>query len=149
MPFTLRTHDNTYHSPDGGTGPCSHVELEAPMRRSTKHPILAAGLAAALMFSAVACGSDSDGGGGETERTPRYENLAALAGKRIGVQSDTTGQSYAEANTPEGAEIVSFDDTVGLFGALASGDIDAILQDLPVNAGRVAEDGDVAVVETD
>ena len=42
----------------------------------------------------------------------------------------------------------SFSDTDGLFGALESGDIDAILQDLPVNAGRVAQDDSVAVVET-
>ncbi len=76
------------------------------------------------------------------------DSLEGLAGGRIGVQSGTTGQTYAQENTPDGAEVVEFSDTDGLFGALESGDIGAILQDLPVNAGRVAEDDSVAVVET-
>ena len=75
-------------------------------------------------------------------------SLSDLAGKRIGVQSSTTGATYATENAPSDAEIVEFDDTDGLFGALESGDIDAILQDLPVNAGRAAEDDSVSVVET-
>ncbi|MEO6987889.1 MAG: transporter substrate-binding domain-containing protein [Aquihabitans sp.] len=125
------------------------------MRRSTKHPFLVSGLAVALMFGAVACGSDSDGGdaaGSKSTTTVANDGanprLAELAGKRIGVQSDTTGKDYADENKPEGAEVVAFDDTVGLFGALASGDIDAILQDFPVNAYRTIADDTVEVVET-
>lgn len=125
------------------------------MRRPTKHPFLASGLAVALMFGAVACGSsDSDGASGAKSSTTIVENagdnprLEELAGKRIGVQSDTTGQAFATENTPDGAEVVAFDDTVGLFGALASGDIDAILQDFPVNAYRTIEDDSIEVVET-
>lgn len=119
-----------------------------------KHPFLSVALAGALLFGAAACGSDDDssdtssGGGSDTEETTAIEGLADLAGKRIGVQAGTTGKDYAEENAPEGAEIVEFDDTVGLFGALDSGDIDAILQDLPVNAGRVAEVEGLAIVET-
>lgn len=75
-------------------------------------------------------------------------SLDDLAGKTIGVQTGTTGETYANENTPDGAEVKSFVDTDGLFGALESGDIDAILQDLPVNAGRVADDDSVEVVET-
>lgn len=110
-------------------------------------------LAATLALGAAACSSDDDDGGssaGQTTEAPATDAgaLADLAGKRIGVQSDTTGQDYAEANKPEGAEIVAFDDTVGLFGALESGDIDAILQDFPVNAYRTIEDDSVTVVET-
>ena len=132
------------------------------MRRPTKHPFLASGLAVALMFGAVACGSsDSDGAsvsgsgsgsGSKTTTTVANDGgnprLAELAGKRIGVQSDTTGKDYADENKPDGAEVVAFDDTIGLFGALASGDIDAILQDFPVNAYRTIEDDGVEVVET-
>jgi polar amino acid transport system substrate-binding protein len=75
-------------------------------------------------------------------------SLADLAGKRIGVQSGTTGEAYANENAPEGAEIVSFDNPGDLFVALEAGDIDAILQDLVVNQARTLEDDTVAVVET-
>jgi polar amino acid transport system substrate-binding protein len=118
-----------------------------------KHPFLSVALAGALLFGAAACGSDddettTDTGGGDTTEETAITGLDDLAGKRIGVQAGTTGKDYAEENAPEGAEIVEFEDTVGLFGALDSGDIDAILQDLPVNAGRVAEVDGLAIVET-
>jgi len=69
-----------------------------------------------------------------------YSSLESLAGKTIGVQAGTTGESFANDNTPEGATIKAFDEAAALFLALASGDIDAILQDRPVNAERAAED---------
>lgn len=75
-------------------------------------------------------------------------SLEDLAGKNIGVQTGTTGETYANDNLPDGAEVTSFEDVDGLFGALESGSIDAILQDLPVNAGRVLEDDSLTVVET-
>lgn len=75
-------------------------------------------------------------------------SLADLAGKTIGVQAGTTGETYANENKPAGAQVKSFPDTDGLFGALETGDIAGILQDLPVNAGRVADDSTVQVVET-
>lgn len=123
------------------------------MQTLRKHPFAAVALAASLLFGAAACGSDSDGasdGGSDTTEAPSgaITSLEDLAGKRIGVQSDTTGQAYAEENKPEGAEVVEFSDTDGLFGALESGDIDAVLQDLPVNADRAAQDDSLAVVET-
>ena len=126
------------------------------MRHPALRPLFAVGLAASLLFGAAACGSDSDsdaadsGGGSETSEAPStaIESLADLEGGTIGVQTGTTGETYANENKPEGAEVKSFSDTDGLFGALESGDIDAILQDLPVNAGRVSEDDSVAVVET-
>jgi ABC-type amino acid transport substrate-binding protein len=123
------------------------------MRRTFQSRTIAATLlAATLAFGAVGCGSsDSDGAAVAANTTEPASTdgsaLDALAGKRIGVQSDTTGQSYAEENKPEGAEVVAFDDTVGLFGALESGDIDAILQDFPVNAYRTISDDSVEVVE--
>jgi ABC-type amino acid transport substrate-binding protein len=128
------------------------------MSTRAKHPFLALGLAGALLFGAAACGSSDSGSEGASEDTtttaadgaPASETpeLDALTGKRIGVQSGTTGEAFANENTPEGAEIVAFPDADGLFGALESGDIDAILQDLPVNAYRATSDDTVAVVET-
>lgn len=119
-----------------------------PLRMQT---LFAVGLAAALIFGAAGCGSDDDtasGDDGADNTEAAIESLDDLAGKRIGVQAGTTGKTYATENTPEGAEIVEFEDTVGLFGALDSGDIDGILQDLPVNAGRAAEVDGLAIVET-
>lgn len=123
------------------------------MSRTRTHPLLAIPMAAALLLAAAGCGDDDTdsadpGGNGGDDSAAGIESLEDLADGRIGVQSGTTGEAYAEDNLPDGAEVVSFDDTTGLFGALESGDIDAILQDLPVNAGRVAEDDSSAVVET-
>ncbi len=76
------------------------------------------------------------------------ESLDDLAGKTIGVQSGTTGETYAKDNKPDGATVKSFDGADGLFTALAAGDIDAVLQDFPVNAYRATKDDSVEVVET-
>lgn len=73
--------------------------------------------------------------------------LDDLDGKTIGVQSGTTGETYANDNTPDGAEVKSFDGADALFAAIESGDIDAILQDFPVNAYRATQDDSVDVVE--
>lgn len=70
-----------------------------------------------------------------------------VEGVSVGVQSGTTGADYAEANVP-GAEIVAFEGSGDLFTALEAGQIDAILQDEPVNATRAAEDDGVEVIET-
>ena len=75
------------------------------------------------------------------------EGIDDLAGKNVGVQSTTTGEAYAKENV-EGATITSFEDSDGLFGALESGTIDAILQDLPVNGYRSTQDPSVKVIET-
>jgi polar amino acid transport system substrate-binding protein len=74
-------------------------------------------------------------------------SLAKLAGKTIGVQSGTTGETYANEHA-KGATIKGFDDSDGLFAAIEASSIDAILQDLPVNAYRATQDKSVKVVET-
>lgn len=77
-----------------------------------------------------------------------YATLDALEGAIIGVQASTTGEAYATENTPEGATIQSFPDADSLFLALEGGQIDAILQDLPVNGYRATQDDSVVVTET-
>lgn len=74
--------------------------------------------------------------------------LADLAGKVIGVQTGTTGEIYAQENAPEGATLQSFDEPAAMFLALQSGQIDAILQDLPVNGYRSTQDDQFVVSET-
>ncbi len=75
-------------------------------------------------------------------------SLEELDGMKIGVQTGTTGETYAQDNAPEGAEIVSYDNPGDIFLALVAGEIDAILQDEPVNANREEASGDVKVVQT-
>ena len=64
----------------------------------------------------------------------------------VGVQSGTTGEAYAEENVP-GAEIRAFESTGDLFVALEAGQIDAILQDQPVNV-EYARENPSDVIET-
>lgn len=72
--------------------------------------------------------------------------LADLDGAKVGVQKDTTGKTYAEENA-DGAEIVSLPDDPAMFQALQAGQVDALLQDLPVNLVHT-EDGKFTIVET-
>jgi len=76
-----------------------------------------------------------------------YTDLASLAGKTIAVQAGTTGAVYAEENATE-STIQEFDDPAAMFLALDSNQVDAILQDLPVNVDRVKEMGTTTVTAT-
>ena len=75
-------------------------------------------------------------------------SLEDFSGQRLGVQTGTTGEAYAQENAPDDAEIVSFDNPGDLFTALEADDIQGILQDLVVNQGRTLDDDSVQVVET-
>ena len=74
--------------------------------------------------------------------------LEDFVGRNLGVQSGTTGEAYAQDNAPEGVELISFESGGELFVALESGNIEGILQDLPVNGYRTIDDDSVEVVET-
>jgi polar amino acid transport system substrate-binding protein len=82
----------------------------------------------------------------EDEET--FASLEDLAGETIGVQSGTTGESYANENKPDGATIRGFDDSSAMFLAIESGEVSALLQDLPVNGYRASQDDSLVVVET-
>ena len=72
-------------------------------------------------------------------------SIADLEGKRVGVQQGTTGEAYANENV-SGAEIVSFPSDAELYQALQAGQVDALLQDLPVNLTHTT-DGRYTIVE--
>lgn len=74
--------------------------------------------------------------------------LEDTAGSTIGVQSATTGEMYADENAPEDTTIQRFENPGDLFTALQAGQIEAILQDLPVNAENARTNEGVEVVET-
>lgn len=72
--------------------------------------------------------------------------IGDLAGKKVGVQQGTTGKSYTEENAPD-AEIVTFPSDAEMFQAIKAGQVDALLQDLPVNLDH-QKAGGFSVVET-
>lgn len=69
-----------------------------------------------------------------------------LDGVKVGVQQGTTGKAYAEENAT-GAELVSFPSDAEMFQAIKAGQVDALLQDLPVNINH-QDAGGFSVVET-
>jgi polar amino acid transport system substrate-binding protein len=70
-----------------------------------------------------------------------------LSGKKVGVQQGTTGQHYAEENLPKGATAVDYPSDGELYPALQAHQIDAILQDLPVNLNHVQQNDKLEIVE--
>jgi polar amino acid transport system substrate-binding protein len=72
-------------------------------------------------------------------------SIGDLAGKKVGVQQGTTGKQYAEDNAT-GADIVSFPSDAEMYSAIKAGQVDALLQDLPVNLDHT-KDGKFKVVE--
>lgn len=71
--------------------------------------------------------------------------IGDLEGKRVAVQQGTTGAAYAEENAPD-AELVSFQNDPAMWQAIQAGQVDAILQDLPVNIEHT-RDGGYTIVE--
>ncbi|MCH7761195.1 basic amino acid ABC transporter substrate-binding protein [candidate division TA06 bacterium] len=65
------------------------------------------------------------------EEEERIKGVEDLIGKKIGVQLATTGEM--EAKKIEGAEVVSFDDILMAFTDLKNGNVDAVINDVPVS----------------
>ncbi|MHB8050482.1 MAG: basic amino acid ABC transporter substrate-binding protein [Coriobacteriia bacterium] len=68
-----------------------------------------------------------------------YNAPEDLSGKKIGVQSGTTGEAWAQENIPD-AELVPFKNATEAFSAAAAGNVDAIVNDLPVSTELLKED---------
>jgi len=75
-------------------------------------------------------------------------DLAGTAGKKIGVQKGTTGKSYADKNKPASATVIEFPSDGELWPAIQAKQIDAILQDQPVNHTHEKADATYKIVET-
>jgi len=61
-----------------------------------------------------------------------YASLEALKGKKLGVQSGTTGKDYVTSKNPAGVAVSEFEDLATLQQALATDQIDGAVDDLPV-----------------
>ena len=78
----------------------------------------------------------------------KYTDLPTLKGKTVGVQSETTGAEFAKAQaTANGYSVKEFTGADDMFTALKATQVDALLQDYPVNAYRAKVGGDSAVTK--
>lgn len=75
------------------------------------------------------------------------ESIDDLDGKNVGVQQGTTGENYAKENA-KGASLVQYPSDGELWPAMQAGQIDAILQDQPVNLEHEKADDTYKIVET-
>ncbi|MGM7669028.1 transporter substrate-binding domain-containing protein [Microbacterium sp. A93] len=75
------------------------------------------------------------------------ESIDDLAGKTVGVQQGTTGETYTTENAPEDTEIIRYPSDGELWPAIQAGQIDAILQDQPVNIEHERADETYMIVE--
>ncbi len=83
------------------------------------------------------------------EDATRYTDFATLAGRTIGVQSETTGADYAKAEAAKvNAQVKEFTGADELFTALKAKQIDGVVQDFPVNAYNAATTGETVVSKT-
>ena len=92
---------------------------------------------------------------------PYYDSLQSLLVKKgsnihklsdmenmtIGVQRDTTGETYTQDNAPASAEIVFFPTDGEMWAAIQAGQVDALLQDFPINHQHEVLDSGYVVVE--
>jgi polar amino acid transport system substrate-binding protein len=79
---------------------------------------------------------------------PEIKTIDDLNGLRVGVQRATTGAFYAQEKlAPKGAQLVSFPKAPTLYQELLSGQVDAVLNDLPVSLDAVKGKPDLKVVQ--
>jgi polar amino acid transport system substrate-binding protein len=73
-------------------------------------------------------------------------SIADLNGKNLGVQTGTTGETYAAENAA-GATLTSFENPGDLITALNAGEIDAVLQDIVTNGDAALNNSSLVLVE--
>lgn len=61
-------------------------------------------------------------------------SLDQLTDTKIGVQSGTTGEKFARENAPASTTVVPYENILQAFQALQAGEVDGIVNDLPISA---------------
>jgi polar amino acid transport system substrate-binding protein len=74
------------------------------------------------------------------------KSIKDLDGKTVGVQQGTTGEAYAKENA-KGAQLLQMGSDGDLWPAMQAGQIEAILQDQPVNLEHEKADSAYKIVE--
>ena len=82
--------------------------------------------------------------GGAIEQPPPDPRIASLP--PVGVQQGTTGKTYTQEHAPKTAKIPSFPSDAEMYQAIQAGQVDALLQDLPVNLEHTKK-GKFVIVE--
>ena len=67
-------------------------------------------------------------------------------GAKIAVQSATTGAFFAQENVPQ-AELVEFNKAPGMYTALQAGQVEGVINDLPVSLDAISDLENLEVVE--
>lgn len=63
------------------------------------------------------------------------------SGDKVGVQSGTTGEKWAQENLQtKGVVVVPYDDVLAAFGALQAGDVKGVINDLPISLDVVKDE---------
>lgn len=73
-----------------------------------------------------------------TPRGSGLDELPELAGKRVGVQKDTTGETFMSDFAPKSARVTAYADAAGLQAALNAGELDAAMLDNTVSGQFVS-----------
>lgn len=80
------------------------------------------------------------------EKGSGIDDLEALKGKTLGVQSGTTGKMYAEKNAePKGAQLKDYEDLALQLSSVKSGQIPAAINDIPVLLDFVKDNPELEV----
>lgn len=74
-------------------------------------------------------------------------SLASLAGERVGVQSETTGETFLRDFAPAGTKVVAFEDLPLLEKALVNGDVVAAVYDNTVSGPLTESNGQLKVAK--
>lgn len=74
-----------------------------------------------------------------TPRGSGLDQIEELAGQRVGVQKDTTGETYLSDYAPETTQVIPYDDAAGLQEALDAGQLDAAMLDNTVSGQFVSD----------
>ena len=103
-------------------------------------------LAALMALSMAACGSNSST---TVSKTVTIEKVEDLAGKTIGVQLGTTGDSYASEYESQGATIKQFSKGAEAIQALKKGQVDCVVIDSQPAEKFVQANDDIKILEGD
>lgn len=97
------------------------------------------------LFALGGCTSDGDDEGTTDEGTTEPAAITSVddlgEGNKVGVQSGTTGEGWARENLEsKGVEVVAYDDILLAFSALQAGDVDGVINDLPISQDIVKDE---------
>jgi polar amino acid transport system substrate-binding protein len=73
--------------------------------------------------------------------------IEGLDGKRVGVQANTTGETYLRDFAPEGTKIVPYVDSVDMKQALRDGSVEAIVLDNTISGPVIEANPDLRVAQ--